>query len=105
MSARTTQIALALVAFLGAAGARADTIFVANENGQSVSIIDTQTSKTTTVAIPISPHNVDITADGRLLLATGIPADPAGGHASHGAAGGGQLVLMDVSGDVPGAPQ
>ncbi|WP_293811756.1 YncE family protein [uncultured Bosea sp.] len=105
MSARTTQITLALVISLGAASARAGTIFVANENGQSVSIIDTRTSRTTTVAIPISPHNVDISADGRLLLATGIPAGPAGGHASHGAAAGGQLVIMDVSGEMPGAPQ
>jgi YVTN family beta-propeller protein len=90
--------------FLGAAGAQADTIFVANENGQSVSIIDTETSKTRTVPIPISPHNVDITPDGRLLLATGMPAGASGGHAGHGPSDGGQLVLMDVSGSAPAAP-
>ncbi|NBJ13063.1 YVTN family beta-propeller repeat protein [Microvirga arsenatis] len=104
MSTRIFQIALALTVSLGAAGARADTIFVANENGQSVSIIDTETSKTTTVAIPISPHNVDLTRDGRLLLATGMAAGGSGGHAAHGAAGGGQLVLMDVSDGAPASP-
>lgn len=104
MFARRTQIALALVTSLGAAGARADTIVVANENGQSLSIIDSQTSKTTTAAIPISPHNVDVTADGRLILATGMPAAQSGSHAAHGSAGG-QLILMDVAGDAPGAPQ
>lgn len=92
------------MASLAAASARADTILVANEGSQSVSIIDSQTSKTTTAAIPISPHNVDISADGRLLLATGMPAAQAGSHAGHGSAGG-QLVLMDVSGDAPGVPQ
>jgi YVTN family beta-propeller protein len=86
---------------LGTADAQADTVFIANENGQSVSIIDTETSSTVTVAIPISPHNVDITADGRLLLATGMAV---GDHAAHGRSGGGQLVLMDVSGSAPAAP-
>ena len=104
MSTRTFQIALALTVSLGAAGARADTIFVANENGQSVSIIDTETSKTTTVAIPISPHNVDITQDGRLLLATGMAVGGSGSHAAHGAPAGGQLVLMDVSDSTPATP-
>ena len=104
MSTRTFQIALALTVSLGAASARADTIFVANENGQRVSIIDTETSKTITVAIPISPHNVDITQDGRLLLATGMAVGGSAGHAAHGAPAGGQLVLMDVSDSTPAAP-
>ncbi len=104
MYARVSQIALALMISLGATGAQADTIFVANENGQSVSIIDAESSKTTTVSIPISPHNVDITADGRLLLATGMAAGGAGGHAGHGQSSAGQLVLMDVSGNAPASP-
>lgn len=93
-------IALSITLFLGAS-AQAETIFVANENGRSISIIDTTTSSTTSIPVPVSPHNVDITADGRLLLATGAPA---GGHAGHGQSEG-QLILIDVSGKTTGPPE
>lgn len=96
MSAQICRIAFPLAVVL-AASAQAETVFVANEEGQSVSIIHTKISKSTVISIPISPHNVDITADGRLLLAAGMPA---GGHGSHGLSGG-QLILMDVTRDTP----
>ncbi|VDC19280.1 CopM family metallochaperone [Pseudogemmobacter humi] len=76
------------------------TVWSANEGGNSISAIDLGTGAVQTVSIPVAPHNVDLTPDGKLLLAVGDPAAEAdhgsGGH-GHGAEGAaeGQLVILD----------
>jgi YVTN family beta-propeller protein len=60
-------------------------VFTADEAGASISGIDLSDGSVTTVSIPIAPHNVDLSADGRWLLAVG---DPAGGDHEHGSGDG-----------------
>jgi len=77
-------------------------VFTADEAGASISEIDLSDGSVTTVSIPIAPHNVDLSADGRWLLAVG---DPAGGDhehgvhddrsASHGGGSDGKIVILD----------
>ena len=60
-----------------ASTSRTDTGFVytADERANSISVIDLSTGKVRTVPIRISPHNVQISRDGRLLLAVGMLAN------------------------------
>lgn len=79
---------------------RDGTVYSANEGGNSISSIDLGTGSVETVQIGVSPHNVDLTPDGNLLLAVGSPAsDHAHGSADDGhaeaEAGGGVLVVLD----------
>ena len=77
-------------------------VFTADEAGASISGIDLSDGSVTTVSIPIAPHNVDLSADGRWLLAVG---DPAGGDhgsgdghdhdPSHGGGSDGKIVILD----------
>lgn len=46
-------------------------IYTANERGNSISAIDAGTGKVKTIVMRISPHNVQVSRDGRLLLAVG----------------------------------
>lgn len=80
-------------------GQTGGTVWSANEGGNSLSAIDLGTGAVTTVPLPVSPHNVDLTPDGRFLVAVGSPAagdHAAGGHghAEDGAAAG-LLVILD----------
>ncbi|HMQ94421.1 CopM family metallochaperone [Amaricoccus sp.] len=81
-----------------ALGQAVGTVYSANEGGNSISAIDLGTGAVRTVSIPVSPHNVDLTPDGKLLLAVGDPAAEgdhgAGGHGGDGAAEG-LLVILD----------
>ena len=78
----------------GAAGL----VYSADEHGNSISAIDLANGRVETFPIPVSPHNVDITADGARLLAVGDPAEEAGGHgeAEHGGEAEGQLLVFDA---------
>jgi YVTN family beta-propeller protein len=67
------------------------TVYTANEQGNSISAIRLADGGVETVALPISPHNVQITRDGKRLLAVGVAADQHG-HA-HGDAG--LLLVID----------
>ena len=75
-------------------------VYSANEGGNSISAIDLGTGAIDTVSIPVAPHNVDLTPDGKLLLAVGDPATE-GDHGSdghgHGAedAAEGLLVILE----------
>lgn len=74
------------------------TVWSADEGGSSVSAIDLGSGAVTTVPIPVAPHNVDLTPDGRLLLAVGTPAggDHGTGHGHEGGGGTpGLLVTLD----------
>ena len=59
-------------------GPASGTVYSADEGGNTLSAIDLGTGSVTTVPLPVSPHNVDLTPDGRFLLAVGTPAS--GGH-------------------------
>lgn len=50
-------------------------VYTANERGHSISAIDVGTGQVTTIITRITPHNVQISRDGRLLLAVGPVAD------------------------------
>lgn len=77
-------------------------VYTANEHGNSISAIDLAAGRVTTVSIPISPHNVQITPNGQRLLAVGEPAANGHGHSHEGdAAGGseakGRLLVLDAA--------
>ena len=80
-------------------GQTGGTVWSANEGGNSISAIDLGTGAIDTVSIPVAPHNVDLTPDGKLLLAVGDPAEgdhgtDGHGHGADGAAEG-LLVILD----------
>lgn len=84
--------ALALSAALALA-APAGTVYTANEREGSISRIDLASGTVSTFKVDIAPHNVQVSPDGRWLLATGVPAKA--GHEGHdmGAMGGRLLVF------------
>ena len=49
-------------------------VYTANEGGNSISVIDLSTGQVKDIATRISPHNVQVSRDGRLLLAVGTVA-------------------------------
>ena len=70
---RTGILVAAMLMTASLAGlARAGTVYTADEKGGSISIIDVGTDQVTTVAIPLMPHNVQISADGARLYAVGM---------------------------------
>lgn len=82
-----------------ALGQTGGTVYSANEGGNSISAIDLGTGSVETVDVGVSPHNVDLTPDGKLLLAVGDPAEgdhgtDGHGHGADGAAEG-LLVILD----------
>jgi len=52
--------------------ASAHEVVVANEGGRSLSVIDLRSGTTSTVALPIAPHNVQVGPDGRIYV-VGMP--------------------------------
>jgi YVTN family beta-propeller protein len=50
-------------------------VYTANERGNSISAIDVGTGQVKTIVTRITPHNVQVSRDGRLLLAVGPVAD------------------------------
>ncbi len=46
-------------------------VYTANERGNSISVIDPSTGQVKAIATHITPHNVQVSRDGRLLLAVG----------------------------------
>jgi YVTN family beta-propeller protein len=74
-------------------------VYTADEHGNSISAINLAEGRVQTVPIAISPHNIQITADGRRLLAVGDPAVDGEGH-GHSQAGNdgdaaGRLLVFD----------
>lgn len=61
-------------------------VFTADEHGNSISAIDLASGQVRTIPVGISPHNVQITADGTRLLAVGDPASDGHGHSQASAA-------------------
>lgn len=77
--------------------------YSANEGGNSISTVNLANGEVGAIALPIGPHNVDLSPDGKYLIAVGNPvtgaADGAGGHGHDAEAGeaatDGQLVILD----------
>lgn len=81
----------------GGVPAPAGSVFTADEYGNSISRIDLATGKVETVPISVSPHNVDVSPDRKLLLAVGTPAmemDGGEGGAENGMDEEGGLLLV-----------
>lgn len=78
-------------------GQTGGTVWSADEGSSSVSALDLGTGTVTTTPIPVAPHNVDLTPDGRFLLAVGTPAsgDHGDGHDHGGGDTVGLLVMLD----------
>ena len=78
-------------------GQTGGTVYSADEGGSTISAIDLGTGAVDTVPLPVAPHNVDLTPDGRLLLAVGTAASGDHGGAGHGHDGdtAGLLVMLD----------
>lgn len=78
-----THLAISLLAWGGAVGA-ADKVYIANENADTVSVIDAASFKVlTSVRVGKMPHNVQISPDGKVVWVTnnGEPdMDAAPGH-------------------------
>src|SRR5690554_4738202 len=109
---RAGLIAIALTAVFGTANAVSlpkGTVYSANEGDGSISAITLSTGAVHTVDIPVVPHNVQISPDGKFLLAVGTAPGEHGGHggeakndhgssdASHADAGELGLVLLNAS--------
>jgi len=63
-------------------------VYSANEGDGSISEITLSTGVVRTAQIAVIPHNVQISPDGKTLLAVGTPAVKTGSHGTHGGAGG-----------------
>ena len=72
-------------------------VYTADEYGNSISAINLADGQVQTVPVAISPHNIQVTADGRRLLAVGNPANETHGHGQGGHDGGqgGLLLILD----------
>ena len=78
-------------------------VYTADERGNSVSVIDLGTGQVKTIPVRISPHNVQISRDGHLLLVVGMLGSMkmSGGHANaeksgHLAMQRGRLLIFDA---------
>jgi len=107
---------VATMAIMGGVGSLAQTaslerggfVYTADEHGNSISVIDLAGGSVATVPIAISPHNVQITADGAWVMAVGELAAEGNGHGSGGdahgdAEGTGRLLLFDAT-NLAGGP-
>ena len=86
---KTLLCASALTMMIATAGASAapltGTIYTANERDTSISQITLATGLVRTFKTSIVPHNVQMTPDGKFLLAVGMAAEDHGKEAKHGA--------------------
>lgn len=65
-------------------------VYTANEGENSISAIDLSTGQVKTIPIRITPHNVQVSRDGSLLLVVGAVAAETGGHSDSQANGAGE---------------
>jgi hypothetical protein len=86
-----TVLAASLVS-LTRSVAIAGQILVADEGGGTLSRLDPDTNGKTQIEIGIAPHNVDLSKDGSIALAVGMPLSS---HANHSLDG--QLVTVPIS--------
>jgi YVTN family beta-propeller protein len=92
LSCRPLARSLIMAAMVGALGlgtayaqsaapaSTAGVVYTADEHGNSISMIHLASGQVETVPVSITPHNVQMTADGAQLLAVGVPATHQGAH-------------------------
>lgn len=76
-------------------------VYTANERGNSISAINVDTGQVTTTVTSITPHNIQVSRDGRLLLAVGPVADMTADHSQMkmtdaGQMARGRLLIIDA---------
>ena len=71
-------------------------LFTADELGRSISVINPETGQVETTRIAVSPHNVQVSSDGRSLFAVGASA-PQGPDGEAEMDGPGRLLIFDAS--------
>lgn len=76
-------------------------VYTANERGNSISAIDLRTGQMHEIATPITPHNVQVSRDGRRLLAVGPVAAMTGNQSQMkmnqpGDMARGRLLILDA---------
>ena len=87
-------LAFALPATVAAGEQPHGFVFTADERDASLTRIDLASGERITVDVPIAPHNVQVSNDGRTVLATGAPADDHDhGDDGHGSGPGKLLVF------------
>ena len=69
-------------------------VYTADERGNSVSVIDLSTGQVKTVPVRISPHNVQVSRDGRLLFVVGMLAGAKMSEADSKAEKGGHMAMQ-----------
>ena len=83
----------------GDSAAPAGTVYTADEGSNTLSAVDLPSGRVTPIPVAVVPHNVEASADGRLLLAIGPVAAAHGDHddAPSDASGGmgGRVVILD----------
>ena len=75
-------------------------VYSANEGDGSISEITLRTGDVRTTQITVVPHNVQISPDGKVILAVGTSKPESGGHDEHGGAdhhGEGGVLILDVN--------
>lgn len=98
---RKRLVAAALtVAAVSAMAAPSGVVYTANERDGSITRVQLETGARQTTKLEITPHNVQVSPDGKRLLAVGVSSHE--GHGSAGAGSKGKLLVMDTSGG--GAP-
>lgn len=95
---RTGLAAIALAALLAVPGPAlaqqtSGQVFTADEHGNSLSRVELPSGKVTTVPLPVTPHNVQITPDRTQLLIVGSPVEAGHGGGGHGDSAGRLLIL------------
>ena len=79
---------------------KAGFVYTADERGNSISVVDLSNGQVKTIPIRISPHNVQISRDGRLLLVVGMVGAKTSDH-SEMVKGGkmepGRLLVFDTA--------
>lgn len=88
----TAIVAGAMLTLGAASAAPMGIVYTANERDASISQVTLDNGQTRTIKLDMAPHNVQVSPDGKLLLAVGMPA--MGGHQQH--AGGGQLQVFST---------
>jgi len=86
---------VALATGFSATATSAETVFTADEKGGSVSAIDLATGRVSTVRLAMMPHNVQISSDGKQLVAVGMSMTKGG--KGRGAHDGGKFITLDTT--------
>ena len=88
-------VGLALAA-ASAMSAPTGIVYTANERDGSITRVQLETGVKQTTKVEITPHNVQVSPDGKRLLAVGVSSHD--GHGAAGATSKGKLLVMETSG-------